>query len=468
MSFCGDHVNAGAGYLGKGPTCFVVGREPEIFGGYTWDGGPRGIQPLPIFHGWHYPVLESDKGTEGDRDYNNLPRLEFSDESVLKVRSELDQIFDEKIKPPVSPWHTFGPIDPTRLLRATLKYTEFAQPTVGPSQFGWEWQADRKDARTAIFENTITFKKDLKVNRLKLKWTGTHEKPSPVMLVLGTGKDTCEEMDISSPEQAVKGIRIRKGEWFGLYSPETSNSVLIINRGEPFKVEVVHTPPFIMLVIWADLEGKEFKEGENAHYEFLSVADTVDVSVRGQSRFLHLIRYLESPEGFKLIRGERGEESPGLMELKAAKGAVEFRITKPKTPVEFTLPVRINGLNPRWSAGFFQIDGYCLGHYGTGKNRYKPAGIDLDGRAYGALFPDYSAETHVVIGHPVISNRKELFIQVTQKEPGSGGAPWHVSVNNPTNEQITARFTKAMSLPGFEFKDQTRTIPAGGYVVLSE
>jgi hypothetical protein len=150
---------------------------------------------------------------------------------------------------------------------------------------------------------------------------------------------------------------------------------------------------------------------------------------------------------------------------------VELAIPRPEERLDAPLPIRVRGLNPRWSAGFFQKTGYNVGYYGDGNNRYRPAGFDLDGYAYGAVFPDYVDRTHVVIGHPVVCDNADLFVQVTQKnvrlKPKRESA-WHVSINNPSDAAITTMCKPAMGLPGFAFAPTQATIPAGGYVVLIE
>ena len=128
----------------------------------------------------------------------------------------------------------------------------------------------------------------------------------------------------------------------------------------------------------------------------------------------------------------------------------------------------MQGLNRRWSVGLFQKAGYVKGDYGTGENRYRALGLDLDGNAYIPLYVDYAESTHVVVGHPIVAGPegKDLFIQVTYMNENLHR--WHVSVNNPTDTAITTILRLIMELPGFEFAPQRITVPAGGYVVVKE
>jgi hypothetical protein len=51
---------------------------------------------------------------------------------------------------------------------------------------------------------------------------------------------------------------------------------------------------------------------------------------------------------------------------------------------------------------------------------------------------------------------------------GGKGYRWHVAANNPTDQPVTATFKTGMKLPGLVLRTQTRTVPAGAYVVLQK
>lgn len=478
--YCTDHVNQGDGFLAKGQTSFLMGREPEVFGGFTWDGGAKGVRIMPFLcDGWSpAPRLISDKGREGDfpqmgpddRMFNNTPLVHMGDESVMNVTAELDQVFDGEIAQGYrvgSPWHSYGPVDPSRLMKSIMRYAEFAQLSVGPSKAGWAWQGDRRGARISVFSNTITFKKNQKIEKLILKWSYFYNEPTPVFVLHGDNHDNFKGYDISPKRLTEFTLKIKKGHWFGFYSPQPSNGCLVINRGETFNLNIKKLKSSLTMYVLADLAGKKVKKGESHHYEFISVTDRIDTKPQGPSRFLQILRYLKNPDGFELMHGKRNQ-SIGLFELQAQQHKVEFALTKPQINFDTSLPVRISGLNRRWSAGYFQKQGYAQEHYGSGENRYRAAGIDDQGRVYATIFPDYAARTHVVIGHPIISdkNGRDLFIQVMHQNLRTG-KHWHVSVNNPTDRAITTKFYKNMDLPGFEFRDRREKIPAGGYVILN-
>jgi hypothetical protein len=131
----------------------------------------------------------------------------------------------------------------------------------------------------------------------------------------------------------------------------------------------------------------------------------------------------------------------------------------------------VRDLNPRWSAGLWQLRGFVKGDYGGGANRYRSVAVDLDGRAYVPLYPDLAPWTEVEVGHPVSADLAGagLFIQVTALSGGTDAAPgyeWAVEVNNPTDQPITSTLRQRMALPGLNFGTQTIALAAGEHRVL--
>ena len=76
--------------------------------------------------------------------------------------------------------------------------------------------------------------------------------------------------------------------------------------------------------------------------------------------------------------------------------------------------------------------------------------------------------THVVIGHPVVCDNRELFIEAMPRSGTRGTYRWHVAVNNPTDKPVRARFRQGMDLPGLKLRPRQLTIRAGGHTVLAK
>jgi hypothetical protein len=184
-----------------------------------------------------------------------------------------------------------------------------------------------------------------------------------------------------------------------------------------------------------------------------------------------IVGYLEQPTGMQLLRGTRAADPGGLLELTPDAAAVAVSIPRPPAGLPtLTVPVRVSGMNPRWSVGLYQYEGYRTHYYSNGDSGYRALGVDFDGRAYAPLFVSKAARTRVLMGHPVIADAAgaELFIQVTRVNDGlDGKAPaWHLSVNNPTDRPVTATLTRTMALTGLEFAGETITLQPGEYRVL--
>jgi hypothetical protein len=127
----------------------------------------------------------------------------------------------------------------------------------------------------------------------------------------------------------------------------------------------------------------DVEKGDVFRCELTSLAFPVDVPVHSMQDVERYVGYVTAPAGLEVRRGRRLAESPGIVDLELEEYAVELRIPRlPAADLPLTLPVRLCGLNRRWSAGVFQYTGYVKGAYGSGENRYRALGMDGDGNAY--------------------------------------------------------------------------------------
>lgn len=471
--YCGDHVNdCGYGYLARGTGMFNAHRYPRFSAGFTWDGGPLGLRPL-VHMGHAHPRITSTPTivdylySEGGWAFHNIPVLEFADDQAIVVQSSLREVYHPKL-PVMNAWHAFGPKEPSRLIDSERRYLEFNRPLQGVRDTGWAAIGERADAVVANFSNTIRFKMEQRVDSLVLLRSNWY--PSrPGMMVVDSGSSRPIVHDLQAGTAPITE-RVETGSWFGYCSDETFNGVLFINRGEPVFVHVDYkSDASFRGRVTADLVGQVLEAGDSMHYELFSVNESIDMEDRGAGRFKRVVKYLDRPDGLKLVSGTR-EESPGVFDVNSGEedSPVEITVRKPKNRIGLTIPVRISGLNSRWSAGLLQVKGHSTGYYTDGENVYSALGFDLDGRVHAALYPDYAEMTHVVVGHPVVCDQPELFIEAMPRTGPEGTYVWHVAANNPTDEDVTAEFRQSTKLPGLEFAKQEHTIPAGGHLVLQE
>ena len=407
--FCGDRINHcdSNPLLAKGPGSIEVAATPKIDAGYTWDGGPRGQRPVMRLSGALRPTLVSSLGVEGDRGWAQRPVLELADEGAVRAGSILDTLYEEGV-PVVNAWRTYGPLGgASKLFRAEVSLTEFDRPTVGPHPDRYPGMATRSGAAVSIFEIEVRFLEKQTVESLLLFVQDWYKGPFPVMLVHGRGTEVVKRYDLSPGKRPEEGPLLRTGDWFGVIGAEPSNLSLHVNRGAPLKLRFRGNDD-LSTAFYGQPATVAVKPGDVEHFELLSVVDPLDAPRRGFERVMALASYLADPTGLEVRRGrfastdERRATIGGLLEIAAADGAATVMASRPASPVDAPLPVRVGGLNPNWSAGVYLHRGYVLGNYGEGTNRYRAAGVDSDGRVYTGLFADHADRTEVTIGHPVV------------------------------------------------------------------
>ncbi|MHC4872059.1 MAG: hypothetical protein ACYTFY_09455 [Planctomycetota bacterium] len=470
-SYCSDHINDGGKiYIGAGPGVFRMCRPPVIPGGFTWDGGPTGS--LPLFkNGTITPRIKSDLGEEGTRVYANVPHLDFADEIANRFISIKNRSYADHIQA-LNAWYTFGPTVPNKLINTSLFYGEWHTPTIGPKASGWPAQCRRTGAMPSFFEAEITSLKEQTIKEINLVRTNWISSPEPLMLMIAEKARPGECSIVPLVPGIDKGptaFSLKPGDWFGIYSEKPSSGIYWLNRGIPIRLQLHFSGKkrdSVFISLYGDIEGKKLQKGESFRFKLMAINYPVDVSNQGPARFMRLINYLNQPQGLKVLQGKR-LPLDGVLEFKAEENSVRIQLPKPVKPVDITVPVRVSGLNPNWSAGYFQRDGYALGIYGDGKNKYTPLGFDDEGRVYGSIFPDLSEFNDIEIGHPVVSDNNNLIIQLTQKLAPGGGYAYCVAVNNPTEKAVSAVLKQNMKLPGFIFSDRKVTVSPGGFLKIS-
>ena len=452
-SFCSDHVNDGPMKLAHGPYWYPFIMTPALspnIAGDTWDGGPPAVMPWVRYQGTN-PTLVAEEGQQDAHRLVQFPSLELSDEGALAVRTQRDLQYDDGIERIVNPWHTYGPIDgPAKLFTITQQYREWVTPTVGVWNYYWAAVPERTGANAALLTNTLRFQRDLTPKSLLAGFLPLRDGAT---VVLGTAEG-------ATPLALGTTQVLKTGGWFGVYGSGLGNAFLFFNRGPDLRLVLG-----AQVEMQAALDGVRLKQGDTYVTEIASFAFPLDVPVRSAEELQKYVDYIREPAALQVRRGKR-IPSPGLLEIQPVNDAVELSLPKPPTKLSLTLPLRVPGLNLRWSVGLLQKEGYSKGFYGPGQNRYRPVGLDWAGNAYVPLYPDMADNTHIVVGHPLVAGAegKDLFIQVTKISDNPHR--WHVSVNNPTDKPITAVLHQAMELPGLALPDQKLTLQPGEYRVL--
>lgn len=477
--WCSDRVNNCGNYgIGHGPLFFSAAAPANFPLGATWDGGPSGISPVIHPQGIE-PFLDSNLGKQFE---DRRPHIARPFEDIMSpdgyVFSAECAWTTPKEVPSINPWHTIGPLVETPLFQFRLKHTGFQpRPVRATPELHWSYP-ERRGSSIAKFEGEIVFKKALRVIRLYLFGVGLGNMRqfanAVPFAVINDGNGnfwsgTLESFRLghffNKPEQKALEILIHRGGYAALFAQTPSNAFAIYNLGEPLKV-VVNDPELNpnfngAIAFYAPLEGKQVNRGEKYRYSLLILNDPMDEDGKNGKRY-EIIR------GFLGMSGERPKFELrqgnlvgyfGMLDAKSQDGAVEIYMKKPNERLNIPFPVRIHGLNPRWSAGLFQIDGYTEGKYTDGKNVYRPIGVTKDGYGFATLYPDYSEITHVIVGHPIVADdeRVAIIFAHTNWKPHE----YWLMVNNPTEKPIITTIRRRIPLPNLNFTKQRIVLQPG-------
>ncbi len=473
ISYCTDHFNDYGGAMMKsfhGPGPLPVAVAPELpvdVAGVTWDGGPPARMHLIEFPESR-PTLVTDKGTESGSRFNQYPITETTDEGVAAVASRQDEIFPDNVKAVANCWHTFGPHgDKSKLMEYTLRFKNYFPPTIGPGESDLAVRGMRYGMRPCVFRDEITFKDDFTVKDLTLLRSNKIPQATPTFLVVGRKPDVVEKVLNGETMEKGESFTLKDGDWFAAYSPATACTHLMVVKGSTVILDVnkyVKNPGW--LTVRADIVGKQVKKGDTFTFELISLNTSVDVKIHTTEAVQRLRAYLAAPEKLQVLRGAKTDVA-GFVDFEPKDYAIEIVIPKPSTDLNMTLPLRISHLNRNWTAGLFQKKGYVKGTYGTGENRYRAVGLDLEGCAHIPLYVDKVETTHILAGHPIVADERGKNISINVIHLFDDPPQWQVDVNNRTDKSVTTKLKQSMELPELDFEEREITLASGEYRVLT-
>ncbi len=463
--------------MGRGPLWGSFISYPNVPNpGRTWDGGPGAFSPPFTPNNVAHPNPVTENGPVGGdlpTFMNQVPQVLFSDELVYRGIFRADGLI---LIPHANPWGAYAPILPNELFDATYTWTEFNQYSIGvmPNANGYEWYGGGNFS--TMIEQELTFKKAATIKELRMLSGQFMAFGQSVYLARGEGTKILEIIDledIANPLSQGARVTVAKGQWLAFLSKDAAfNTMLLSNHGDPMRFSFSkNSQGSGEYVFETELppERREFAEGEKLVTNLLAFSWPKNEPIRNPEELEKALKYILSPTGLEITRGKRTDGWPLLIEVIADRFVAELLIPRePKDIVPVNLPVRISGLNPRWSAGLFQISGENgLEYYGPGREVFRPLGLDPEGRAYFPLFASRYDMTHVVAGHPIVAsgtNADQLFIQVIALKGPQEGQPglWNVTVNNPTDQPITAEIRRNWEMPGLTFQEAKVTLPPGG------
>ena len=475
VAFCGDHVNDCGGSIrvvkmARGnfwPGHYSPAYVPDP--GYTWDGGPPPVNELLPFRDTKVAIRTAD---EQQSQMVQYPVLDFADERVYRGGSEATGVLLSS----GNAWRGWGPIGELPLADVDVVQTLYRQAVTGvdPERDGGG-QGLQKGSATSLFEETAVFKKDAVLTAYERASDRTAKVPAVRgLFVAGKGQNILGAYNLypDATDGKVQRFVIPTGGWFAATVDDGGNCVLAFNRGAPLAFRLSGG------MVWLDVDipegGMPVKKGQEIKTDLLTIMWPMGETIGGTEDILRLVKYLENPTGLETLQGKRLTSVGGLQEFAADKGAVEIKSPKQTRKEDGIAPtelaVRVEGLNPNWSAGEYQLEGYVGGnYYSKGRKVFRPLGVDNGGRVYAPLYVSRD-KVHTILGHPIVANDggKDLKIQVTALESPADGknGSWHISLNNPTDKVIETTVTKRIDLPGLKFTTQKVTLQPGEYRIL--
>ncbi len=475
--YCGDHVNHCTNVnmkMARGPNDWRAHSHPEQSDvGKTWDGGPKPLQPLADFDRFAPHLVTAGGLSQGGSPYQ-YPMLEIGSERVYRGTSVLSGTLEFT----ANAWRGWGPIQPPTLFDGQSTYTEFGRYVTGVDSTSWGGPGKGGGTVAGLYEQRLRFLANDKLTQFRLT-RGRREMLPGTRALLLVGKETqlLGAHDFTPTEDGTASrFAVPAGGWFaGIVTAGEANGFLCFTHNQPLVVSAFAS--IFDVDVQLPTEGLAIATDGTHELHMLTYMWPMDISLENSDEVLAIIRHLREPQGLEVVQGERKSDAgPGLLEFNAADGALEFTIVKPspREVKEISPAVRIHGMNPRWSAGLYQLEGYGgAGTYSNGNGQYTPLGVDTEGRTYAPLYSHKVARTHWVVGHPIVADApgRDLFLQVTALTGpfGKSGqdAFWHVSVNNPTDTPVTATLRQRMALPGLSFPETTLTLQPGEYRLLA-
>lgn len=476
---CSDRIN---GLFGRGPLFF-----PTVTGEKGYDFVSKGMDSFSLYASPERLVhrnFESSAGTFANQRLATRPLQELVNEDLTWLSTRCSKFFPET-EMLWGPWGTYGPLVDTPLYDLRIDYMAFrnhydrADP-YNPSYLGL---SAKGDISPAINTYTYRFKQDQTLKSLPVAVFrfGTYSELPGNEMVLSVCQNakSAPISDIYPQKQDAlsfqrwqtlakeKKLRIETDGFFAIHGTKPgASTVVFYNTGEiPWTVDFSDN-----ISLMADVSGRAVKAGEEIKLTMLSVNGQLP-DLTGAWRYKKLADYmgLDGPAGYpmKLTRGKQLPVTVGFCDIQADNGAVAFSMEKPKENFQLVLPVRVMGLNDKWSA-------VC---YDKTRKQSRPIGVH-QGIGYARFDPDYNKLTDVAVGHPVVADNPDVVIKVAvlgdkkypTKKNGSyfRGGTYSVQINNPTDKDLNVTLTNNMDLPDFPFKTKTMEIKAGQILDVGE
>lgn len=451
---CSDRIN---GEICHGP--FYFAKRSQI------DVGSR-IVHMPPFTDAHFPRRGLSLKTmpliyfaadtplvPGEVQPVALPNQQWQIDLVadnarrIGVNSFKDYLPDEVV---ANGWTTYGPLTEPRTLTMEQTLTEFWP--VDALSVWYDGFREKFSQRTAILDVRIRFVRDFTPSVLNVFEVDFPQEDYLLAVVSPRhGLHACGPRE--SWTRPFPKIPLDGGDYLAGIPLDAQNaggglcilldeSPLVLSRYAPNRGVRAEVPD------WMD---NGVRSGDGIRYRFLLIGYSEGERPANLGYAAGVRRFLgfdgEPLYRLNVLRGSVASQR-GVLRLIPQNGSVDFQYTNPGEKRRFRLPVAVEGMNGRWTAGIYFVGGTAALWPAASVAGELPFALDSDDA------------THVRAGHPVVADVEELFVQWVQL---SESPPrFHVYVNNPMDRTVRATLQPSMEIPGFEFPATEVEVPAGG------
>ena len=240
------------------------------------------------------------------------------------------------------------------------------------------------------------------------------------------------------------------GSYFATFPGTTrsAHGVLVLDEGYSLSVNASYG--FVRANVDLHFPGREFAGGEELPWRLLfMVGGLTSPGTNEPFEWIRTSLGLSGPPAYE-VEVSRGRlmGTKLFLDLEAADGGAQVSLSQARLPVR--LPIRIFGLNPRWSTALYDHERGELVPFGVGEDGVGYASVDLD-----------RGPAEVYLGNLATCDIPELNLWVVEE-----GAAVKITAQDPLDRPVTATVRLAEGYTRVAPFVRKVTVPPGGLVTL--
>ena len=325
-------------------------------------------------------IAASTAGAEDGSRFTQTPHLEFTDESGTAVRSIQNRIIRDDVEKVVNAWHTYGPIaGPPKLFEFTAEFRMWFEASIGVPSESYAGQPLEASSAATMFRNVVTFKQDNTISSMMLLQAGGSPPQVANISVVIAANATATPVTLQPTAADFKStlVAVAAGGWWALWSPQPSQTQLFTWRGDPVVLRIAQCiPPASCTSNWFEIQAPSpltVRTGDNLTIEFAQIGlSLLAKPTTSTDDVLELQRYVAATPELSVTHGVQQTDAAhaGLLEVELDSSGVAALSVPQASDKNTILPMRFRAMCHRWTVGLLQRDGYTIGWYGGGSDRW--------------------------------------------------------------------------------------------------